>query len=334
MSAQREPGRQPPAPAAGEAGRVDDAVDAVLARAAAADESAAPGADPAPERQTTPFLVLQFFVFPMAIVAVCVAVFAIFGLIASEGTGPRDYLAELRRGGGMFNNKRWQAAFALAGALETQKEGVRSDPRFGAELVAAFDESKQWDDPLARRYLALALGRLGDPRAVPALRRALQDPDAGADSPTQIYAVWALGTLGDPAALPELLQAASAEDAGLRKTGVYALGAFSDQASHAALRQALDDGVEDVRWNAALALARRRDAAAVPVLRQMLDRAHLATVAGLTSEQADTVVGQAVGAATALGADELRAALERVRDDDPNLKLRGDARRALEATRP
>jgi HEAT repeat protein len=329
MSPETEHDDAPPPPAGDEA-RVDAAVGAVLARAAA-QEPPASASEPPAERQTTPFLVLQFFIFPMAIVAVCVAVFAIFGLIASEGKGPRDHLNELRRGGGMFNNKRWQAAFALAGALENQRDSVRSDASFAPELVAAFDESKQWDDALARRYLALALGRLGDARAVPALRRALQDPGAAADSATRIYAVWALGAIGDPAALPELLNAAAAEDAGLRKTGVYALGGFGDEASRAALARALDDGAEDVRWNAALALARRRDAAAAPVLAQMLDRAHLATVAGLSPEQADAAVSQAVAAAAVLGAPELRAALERVRDHDPQLKLRAAARRALEA---
>ncbi|MGF7473861.1 hypothetical protein WFJ45_24365, partial [Salmonella enterica subsp. enterica serovar Minnesota] len=59
-----------------------------------------------PERQSTPFLVLQFFVFPLSIVAVCVAVFVVFGLIASEGRGARDYLSEVRQGGA---NRRWQA---------------------------------------------------------------------------------------------------------------------------------------------------------------------------------------------------------------------------------
>lgn len=304
--------------------------DGALAPTADAAHDAARGPDSSPERQATPFLVLQFFVFPLAIVAVCVAVFALFGLLASEGKGPRDYLTDLRRGGGVFDNERWQAAFALAGALETQKERARSDPRFADELAAAFEEARQWNDPLARRYLALALGRLGDARAVPALRRALQDDDA--DSPTRLYAAWALGAIGDARALPELLSSAGDEDAGVRKTAVYALGTFGDEASRAVLTRALEDGVEDVRWNAALALARRRDAAGVTVLGQMLDRAHLATVAGLTREQGDAAVAQAVAAAAALGASELRPALARVRDGDPEPKLRAAARQALEVT--
>jgi hypothetical protein len=65
------------------------------------------GSEEQPVRQTTPFLVLQFFIFPLSIVAVCVTVFVIFGLIASEGKGPRQYLDEVRTGSA---NRRWQAA--------------------------------------------------------------------------------------------------------------------------------------------------------------------------------------------------------------------------------
>ena len=72
-----------------------------------------------PERQTTPFLVLQFFVFPMAIVAVCVAVFVIFGMVAGESKGATEYLNEVRTGGA---TRRWQAAFELAKELQA-KEG-------------------------------------------------------------------------------------------------------------------------------------------------------------------------------------------------------------------
>src|SRR5512144_79034 len=128
---------------------------------------AQPPDDEAPERQSTPFLVLQFFVFPMSIVAACVAVFVIFGLIASDRKTPRDYLAEVRTGGGLFNVKRWQAAFALANALGAEKDMAKKDPQFAEDLVKLFEESGD-DDPRVRRYLALSMGRLADPRVVPA----------------------------------------------------------------------------------------------------------------------------------------------------------------------
>ena len=286
---------------------------------------------PAPERQTTPFLVLQFFIFPMAIVAVCVAVFVIFGMIAAEGKGARDYLAEVRTGSA---NRRWQAAFELSKVLQARKDKALSDPAFATELTSVFEQSAA-DDPRVRRYLALALGRLGSSRAVPALLEAAKgSPTAPADSETQIYAVWALGAIGDPSALPGLLELAGAGDAGVRKAAVHALGSYPGEASAAALAAALSDPAEDVRWNAAVALARRRDPRAAPVLLQMMDRSHLATITDLTPEQREEAIQQAAAAAGSVSDPELRRALEGLAGADPSPKVKEAARRALEPPQP
>jgi HEAT repeat protein len=292
----------------------------------------APAADPeAPPRQTTPFLVLQFFIFPMAIVAVCVAVFVIFGLIASEGKGARAYLDEVRTGGA---NRRWQAAFELSKVLQARKDPALADPSFADELVRVFTGAGA-DDPRVRRYLALALGRLGDPRAVPALIQAA-DPkrDASTDPDTQVYAVWALGAIGEPQSVPTLVALARSEDAGVRKAAAHALGSFPGEETRAALLIAVNDPAEDVRWNAAVALARRRDPAAAPVLLQMMDRKHLATIPDLSPEQREDAVLQATQAAAVVADPGLRAALEGLRDSDPNLKVRDTARAALQGPTP
>jgi HEAT repeat protein len=296
---------------------------------------------PAPEeqpRQTTPFLVLQFFVFPLAIVAVCVAVFVIFGLIAGESRGARDYLAEVRGGSA---NRRWQAAFELSKVLQARKDPALSEPRFAEEAVRLFRESGT-DDPRVRRYLALALGRLGDARAVPALLEAVEEGAAKerpVDPETQVYAVWALGAIGDASALPKLVALAGGPDPGLRKAAVHALGAFAGEVAQAALVKALGDATEDVRWNAAVALARRGEPRAAPILLEMMDRTHLADLDrrlrerglpdGLTPEQREEAILQAVAAAAVLPSPALRSALERLRDTDENLKVREAARRAL-----
>jgi HEAT repeat protein len=296
-----------------------------------APPSAEAGAPEPPERQAFPFLVLQFFVFPLSIVAVCVTVFVVFGLIASEGKHARDYLAEVRSGGA---TRRWQAAFELAKLLRAGKDPALADARFGEELVALFQDAGR-DDPRVRRYLALALGRLREPRAVPALLAAIrEDADAGPaegqpDSETRIYAVWALGEIGAPAALPELVGLAGHEDAGVRKAAVHALGAFRAPEARAALERALADAAADVRWNAALALARQRDAAAAPVLAEMLDRRRLEAVPEMTAEQREQTLLAAAQGAAALGAPELSAALRALRDGDPSLKVRDAARAAL-----
>jgi HEAT repeat protein len=290
-----------------------------------------PPVEPEPEpeqRQTTPFLVLQFFVFPMAIVAACVAVFVVFGLISSDAKTPRDHLADVRRGGGMFGVKRWQAAFAFASALDSEKEEKKRDPDLLKETLALFEESKD-DDPRVRRYLALALGRMRDPAAVPALLGVVRAPQADPDGETVVHAVLALGAIGDPAAVPDLVALASHTDAGLRKVALHALRTFDREDARAALRRGLADPVADVRWNAALGLARWRDPAATPVIAQMLDRGQLAGVPGLTPDQANEVVQQAVTGAVLLGDPSLHPALQQLRDADPDLKVREAARIAL-----
>ena len=287
--------------------------------------------EPAPaERQGTPFLVLQFFVFPMAIVASCVAVFVVFGLIAAEGKSAREYLGEVRTGG---TARRWQAAFELSKVIQGGKDKALKDPRFADELLALFQESEK-DDPRVRRYLALALGRIGDARAVPPLLKLVAEHDATSDPETLIYSIWALGSLRDESAVPELVRLAGAEDPGVRKAAVHALGAMPGEPARERLLASLADGAEDVRWNAALALARRGDAAGAPVLKSMLDRAYLAKVPDLSAEQAEEAMLAAVGAAAQLHDPELKRALAELRTSDPSLKLRNAAGAALEARSP
>lgn len=287
----------------------------------------APSAAPPPERQSTPFLVLQFFVFPMAIVASCVAVFVVFGLIAAEGKSAREYVAEVRSGGA---NRRWQAAFELSKLIQSNKDRALLDPRFVDELIALFEDAEK-DDPRVRRYLALALGRIGDARALKALLKVVSQDARDADSETLIYSIWALGAIRDEAAAPALVRLAAAEDGGVRKAAVHALGTLPGDAARERLKESLQDPAEDVRWNAALALARRGDAAGAPVLRSMLDRAHLDGVAGLTPEQREEAMLAAVSAAALLQDEELRSALARLRSSDPSLKLRHAAGAALES---
>jgi HEAT repeat protein len=153
-------------------------------------------------------------------------------------------------------------------------------------MVALFEKAAG-DDPRVRRFLALALGRLGDAQAVPALLEYLRGVQRGegTDPETHVYAIWALGAIGDDAAIPELVALATHEDPGLRKTAVHALGVFRSEEATAALERALGDPVGDVRWNAAAALARLDAPAAVPVLEEMLDREQLARSEGHPSPE-------------------------------------------------
>src|SRR5438128_10863097 len=153
---------------------------------------------------------------------------------------------------------------------------VRADRMLGPALVNAFEQSKG-DDPLVRRYLALAIGRLDPPwppKAIEDLTGALDDPD----SESRISAIWALGSSGDSNVVPRLQSLYQSTDAGIRKMTVYALGALPGDAQTITLRTALQDGAPDVRWNAAVALARHGSGEGVPVVRQMLDRQYVEQV--------------------------------------------------------
>jgi hypothetical protein len=164
-----------------------------------------------------PALAVQFFLIPLAVVAITVLVYVGFRSLLADARSPQDYLTEIQRGG---SDRRWPAAYELSRLMADPK--VRADATLAPALVKAFQASN--GDTQVRRYLALAIGRLDPPlpaAAVAQLTQALDDPD----SETRISVIWALGSSGDPAVVPRLMPLYTAPDAdpGIRKIVVYAL---------------------------------------------------------------------------------------------------------------
>src|SRR4029079_2058983 len=125
----------------------------------------------------SPALAVQFFLIPLAVVAIARSVYIGFRSLLTDDRGPQDYLAEIRNGG---SSRRWPAAYELSRLMADPK--VRADKTLAPALIKAFEESKD-DDPQVRRYLALAIGRLDPPLppdAVADLSKALDDPDSEA----------------------------------------------------------------------------------------------------------------------------------------------------------
>jgi len=118
-----------------------------------------------------------------------------------------------------------------------------------------------------RAHAALALGQIGDPRAVPALRAALSD----ADLIVRIESAAGLGRLKARGAVAGLSQALQDPDARVRQTAAVALGHQGDPAGRSPLRQALDDKDGNVRGQAALALGLLGDQDAREALRKMAE---------------------------------------------------------------
>src|SRR5947209_11406397 len=130
-------------------------------------------------------LAVQFFLIPLAVVAITVGVYLGFrSLLANDSRSAHEYLAEVRNGG---SDRRWPAAYELSRLMSDPK--VRADRSLASALVKAFEAAKD-DDPRVRRYLALAMGQIEPPlpeKAAADLTESLQDPDSEA----RIGAIWA-----------------------------------------------------------------------------------------------------------------------------------------------
>ena len=286
---------------------------------------------PAGPLAAAPSLAVQFFLIPLSVVAVVVAIYGGFRMMVTDERTPEEYLLEVRAGG---RDRRWPAAYELSRLMGDPGIEERH-PGLGKALVDAFIESGR-DDPRIRRYLALAIGRLGapPPGTIAALTDALDD----ADSETVISVVWALASLGDETVVPRIVSMYQSADSGVRKMAVYALGVLPDDGAHTTLRAALGDPTPDVRWNAAVALARHGDPRSAGVLARMLDRDHvtgLVTASETRIDPAGDVMISGLRAAAGLGSggvgEALRAAVAALAESDPSVKVQSAALETLDA---
>jgi HEAT repeat protein len=275
-----------------------------------------------------PALAVQFFLIPLAVVGITVAVYVGFRSLLADDRKPQDYLAEVRNGG---SDRRWPAAYELSRLMADPH--VRADRTLAPALVKAFVDAKD-DDPRVRQYLALAIGRLDPPLPADAIAELKKIVDSS-DGDARISAIWALGSSSDPSVVPTLEPLYQSPDAGVRKMTVYALGALPGDAQIATLRTALQDSAADVRWNAAVALARKGRHDGVPVLRQMLDREYVEQIVKREVRQdedrdpiADVMISGLRAAAT-LKDDALRAPVTALSQSDRSMKVRQAALEAL-----
>jgi HEAT repeat protein len=275
-----------------------------------------------------PALAVQFFLIPLTVVAVTVAVYVGFRSMLADARTPQDYLAEIQNGG---TDRRWPAAYELSRLMADPK--VRADRALGPALVTALEHAKN-DEPAVRRYLALAIGRLDPPfppNAVRDLTEALDDPD----SEVRISAIWALGSSGDPAVAEVLQPLYQSSDPGIRKMAVYALGALPGTSQLVTLKTALQDTAADIRWNAAVALARHGDREGAGVIRQMLDRDYVEHIVkrDVRQDEDEDPIGDVMisglRAAAALKDETLRGTITSISQTDRSMKVRSAALEAL-----
>jgi len=263
-------------------------------------------------------ILFQFVLFPLGIVCVGVAIFLIFGRLASEEHTIPDYLNEIRAGS---SHERWQAAYQLSKSLKRGE--AKKYPNLEEQVASIYRGAKN-DDPRIRQYLSMVLGTIGDRRATPVLLESLRDQQ----TETRIYALLALGELKDPAAVPAMIEATRDGDKDVRKTACFALGQLHDPRAVEALAAKLEDEVPDVRWNAAIALAQFSDRRAAPVLRTMLDRTMLDRITGIREDQKEDAMIVAIGAYSRLAGAGAKPELEPLQRD-PSIRVQAAVKEAL-----
>jgi len=186
-------------------------------------------------------------------------------------------------------------------------------PRWPSGAVAELTEALGDDHPEVRQAVAHALSRYGQPEAVEALLRRLED----SDDFTRLFAVRAIGRAEDAAALARLLPALADGHAGVRVEAVRAIAASSSAARLPFTRLA-----EDPSFHVRAALA---GAAA-----ELTDPASLAVLERLAADESTTVQAAAIGSlAGRLGVDYRDRLLDLL--DDERTEIRGAAASASAA---
>ena len=279
------------------------------------------------ENQTEKKSVLQvvihsFFVVPFIIAIFAVIIFLVIRLMTTEPNSARDYLEDVKIGG---TTKRWQGAFELSKLLSNPKM-IPKDEMFVNEMISTFEYSSNDRDKRIRQYLAIAMGATKDERYSSTLINAIESADIGV---VQACA-FALGNIGDVKAIEPLKKILSDSDPQVRLHGVIALGKIGGQSSIAPLRKMLTDIEPNIRWDAAIGLAKQKDSSGRSILLDLLDRKYLNSFPNVDEKEKVQVILVTISVSHFVQNQELKLKLERLMNEDLNLKIREAARIALE----
>lgn len=307
-------------------------------------------------------LIGRLIVVPAILVTLAICLAIVVVLFGGASVGQRPSIDELLRtietGGGKYtagvmlfpaDREVWQAAQELATRLSRKEREVPPDQvaPTAARIARALTNIKPSgarDDsaPAKRRFLMLALARLGSPTAVDTIASYLDSPDAT----ERQSALAALMELRDePAArrrVSDVLARLDDDDVAVQIVACAAVGVLAertDAAAIRALRQKLA-GDREVQWNAALALARLGSSSGKVVLLNMLDRGFWEKNRVQYQDASETVdrpfsaveiqnhLMTAIDASAKLEDADLRASISKLAAD-PALPVREAARTAL-----
>lgn len=315
-------------------------------------ESQSPGLDPiflkrepSAEPRKSTFLLWQYFLFPMLLVAVVVGLFFAARLLTGGDKSEQDLLRTVLHGG---ENEQQQASQQLAILISEERrrvdalraKGEQPDPppfyeapEFRSDLRRALDLAVKEGSEERQMFLLRAMGRSGDPAAIPVLLDVLYpQPQAGAAPVEYVQDVRrsaAAGLLFFEHRLAEdalaRMAARSEPDPEVRAMGssglaLLALPRFAGDAAPSThllplLREGLDDPHAGVRLNSAYALALRGDPAGQHLIERSLDRQQLQELGVRDAAMQRGALANAVRAAAVLGGGDLKKQVERLTDE-------------------
>jgi len=263
----------------------------------------------------------SFFVVPLIIAVFAVLIFLVVRIMTSEPNTAQDYLEDVKIGG---TTKRWQGAFELSKILSNPKQ-VPKDDRFVSELISTFKYAINDRDIRVKQYLALAMGATKDMRYTQPLIEELDRPE-----PELIMAIaHALGNIADKSAVAPLTEILNHGEAKVRLQAVISLGKIGEASTLPALKEMMADPEANVRWDAAIALAKQKDASGQRILLDLMDRNYLDSFPNIDEIEQVQAMMVAIQVAPFIQDLELKRSLEKLRDNDSNLKIREAARIAL-----
>lgn len=261
-------------------------------------------------------MIHSFFVIPFFIALACVILYSGLRLLTREQLTAYDYLKNVRIGG---LSKRWQSAFELSKILNNP-DLVPRDEQFVTEMIHAFQKAKH-DDKRVRRYLALAMGRTGNPDFLEAL---LTDIDT--EEGENLYSIiYALGMLKDKRATSALYKYLDHSTSRIRSAAVVSLGNIGDDASKDFLKKSLFDPEPNVQWGSALSLAQMGDDSGSGILAQLLNREYLSRFPMVDPEEQKHLLLAAINAAAQLNEPELNQIIKTLSQTDKDMKIRAAA---------
>ncbi len=308
--------------------------------------------------------IVQLFLVPALIVIVVLAVWVLFGRMASSDQDWQTLVAELRSDN---THRRWRGAHELAQLLQSDaRQGdsgqqLARNPQIAGELTEMLREllaeSNPSDDVATQRvFLIRALRLLDAPNTVfPIL---VETIDAQHENELRREGLESMavvlgreGSAPDPPVMKNLLEAivaaSSDGDPLIRHRAAFALGLTSAPGADERLVLLLKDSDAGVQLNAAIGLARKNSTAGFPVFKSVLEHANEPITPEGDPAALDAAQRQRLHAALRLKHDSLKNTLHAVTElagrfsDEEKASLRpliepvssehGDARMRLDA---